>query len=158
MHDLAHKACIAAVIGIAFLVPVRRSTAHESATGITKERMDAMEDMAQAMKKITQAIKANRNLATIKGDARAIHDLAEKITSLFPPGSNQHPSGAKPAIWQKWSDFEAKASALALQSEKLANTDARDPKSIAAQVRAVSETCSGCHDSYRTKMPKHEHR
>ena len=143
---------------IAIPIALRSVVAHEGATGLVRERMDTMEHMARAMKTITQTIKANRNLTSIKSDAQSIHDLAEKITSQFPPGSNQHPSEAKPVIWQKWPDFEAKARALAAESEKLANADAQNAKSIAAQARAVSQACSDCHESYRAKMPKHEHR
>jgi cytochrome c556 len=116
-----------------------------------------MEEMAKAMKAITQRVKANRDLGSIKADARTIQELAGRITTVFPPGSNQHPSAAKTLIWQKWSDFEAKAGALAAESGKLADTDPRDAKGMAVQVRAVSQTCSGCHEAYRTKMPKHEH-
>ena len=157
MFGFARTTCIAAAFALATLTALRGVTAHEGATGLVKERMDAMEAMAKAMKTITQRVKANRDLGSIKGDARAIQELAGKITSLFPPGSTQHPSGAKPAIWQKWSDFDAKAGALAAESDKLAKTDARDAKSVAAQVRVVSQVCSGCHELYRAKMPKHEH-
>ena len=157
MYAFARTACLAAGIAIATLPALRCVTAHEGATGVVKERMDAMDSMAKAMKAITQRVKANRDLGSIKRDAQAIHELAGKMTSLFPPGSNQHPSGAKPAIWQKWPDFEAKARALAAESEKLARTDADDGKSIAGQVRAVSRACSGCHEIYRAQMPKHDH-
>jgi cytochrome c556 len=157
MRDFARQTCIAAGMVIS-LISLPLATAHEGATGVVKERMDAMEDMAKAMKGITQRVKAKRDLGSINADARTIEQLAQKIPSVFPPGSNQHPSGAKPAIWQKWPDFETKARALAVESGKLANTDVQDAKSIAAQIRAVSQICSSCHEVYRVKMPKHEHR
>jgi len=87
-----------------------------------------------------------------KVDAQAIQEIAVKITTLFPPGSNQHPSGAKPAIWQKWPDFESKARVLATESDKLAQTDARDAESIAAQARVVSQSCGKYHEVYRQKQ------
>jgi cytochrome c556 len=137
---------------VAIFAMVSSVAAHDLATGVVKERMDAMESMAKAMKAITQRIKANRDLGSIKGDAQAIRELALKMTLSFPPGSNQHPSGAKPAIWQKWPDFESKARVLAAESDKLAQTDARDAKSIAAQARVVSQSCGKCHEVYRQKQ------
>jgi cytochrome c556 len=125
--------------------------AHEGATGVVKERMDAMETMAKAMKAITQRIKASRDLAPIRNDARTVHGLAEKMTTLFPPGTAGHPSGAKPVIWTKWSDFEAKARALVAESDKLAKIDPSDGKAVAAQARVVSQNCGGCHELYRQK-------
>src|SRR5215813_14829648 len=119
MSGFACKVCLAAGIAIGALAI--SAAAHEGATGVVKERMDAMEDMAKAMKAINQRVKANRDLPSIKADARAIQELAGKITSVFPPGSSQHPSAAKTLIWQKWSDFEARARALAAESGKLAD-------------------------------------
>jgi cytochrome c556 len=136
---------------VAAFAMVASVAAHDNATGVVKERMDAMASMAKAMKAITQRIKANRGFGAIKGDAQAIRELALNMTTLFPPGSNQHPSGARPAIWQQWPDFESKARVLAAESDKLAQTDARDTKSIAAQARVVSQACGKCHEVYRQK-------
>jgi cytochrome c556 len=155
MNRFARNWIIAA--GIALATLMHSVAAHEGATGIVKNRMDTMQNLAKAMKAITQRVKANRDLGSIKADARTIQQLAGKITSVFPPGSNEHPSEAKGAIWQKWSDFEAKAGALATESGKLAEADSRDVQSVTAQVRAVSQVCSGCHELYRAKAPKHHH-
>jgi cytochrome c556 len=126
-------------------------SAHEHATGVVKDRMDAMERMARAMKAITRRIRDNREVELVKADARSIHALAESMTSMFPPRSNQHPSEARESIWQNWSDFEAKAQALAIESDKLANAQAREAKSLGTQARAVSQVCGNCHERYRVK-------
>jgi cytochrome c556 len=128
--------------------------AHEGAQGVVKERMDAMESMAKAMKAIAQTIKSKRDLELIKQEARSIQDGAAKMPSLFPSGTGGHPSAAKPTIWSKWTDFEAKAQALATESAKLADDDTRDAKALTRQMARVSQTCSSCHDSYRAK---HQH-
>lgn len=78
--------------------------AHEGATGIVKERMDAMTESGKAMKAATESIRANRDLASIKGDALAISATAARIAALFPPGSDQKPTDAKPEIWTHWDD------------------------------------------------------
>jgi cytochrome c556 len=124
---------------------------HEHATGVVKERMDLMESMAKAQKAIAQRLRTNRELELIRADARSIRELSEKIPSLFPPGSREHPSEAKAAIWQKWADFEAKARATQTESGKLAATDTRDINALTAQARAVSQSCGACHELYRAK-------
>jgi cytochrome c556 len=128
--------------------------AHEGAQGVVKERMDAMESMAKAMKSIAQKLKSKRGLELIKSEARSIQEGAAKMPSLFPSGTDGHPSAAKPTIWTKWTDFEAKAQELASESAKLAEGDTRDAKVLTSQVARVSQTCSSCHDTYRAK---HQH-
>jgi cytochrome c556 len=76
------------------------------------------------------------------------------MPALFPPGSTDHPSGAKAAIWRDWPDFEGKARALMMESAKLSEAESRDIKTIAAQVRRVSDAYSSCHELYRAK---HQH-
>ena len=131
------------------------AVAHEGATGVVKERMEAMESMAKAVKAINQRLKQKRELDSIKAHAKTIQDGAVKMLSLFPGGSGGHPSEAKNEVWQKWPDFEAKANALATASGKLAEQDARDVKALDAQARRVSEACGNCHELYRTKQHQH---
>jgi cytochrome c556 len=146
------RAAIIHGTGIAVAVLMTAAiSAHEHATGVVKERMDAMEKMAKAMKAITQRIRDNREVELVKADARSIHALAQTMTSMFPPRSNQHPSEAKESIWQSWSDFEAKAQALVVESGKLADAQARDARSLATQARAVSQACGQCHEKFRVK-------
>jgi cytochrome c556 len=125
--------------------------AHEHATGVVKERMDLMESMAKAQKAIAQRLKANRELDLIKADARSIQEFAQKIPSLFPPGSREHPTEAKASIWQNWSDFEKRARAVVVEADKLAGIEPRDVKALAAQARALSQSCGACHELYRAK-------
>ena len=126
--------------------------AHEGATGIVKERMDAMGSMEKLTKAINDRIKAKRDLAAVKSDAETLQKLAAGILPLFPAGSNAYPSAAKDAIWQNWPDFEAKARALEGESGKLAATDSKDPKALLAQFRSVFRVCSDCHETYRAEQ------
>ena len=124
--------------------------AHEHATGVVKERMDAMTDMAKRQKAISQRLKSKRDLARIKADAEAIADHAGHIAHLFPAGSTQPPTRARAAIWQNWADFEKKAKALEAASRTLAGTDSDDPK-IPLAAEAMTRTCTACHETYRAR-------
>jgi len=130
------------------------SAAHDHATGVVKERMDMMEAMAKRLKAIRERIDAKRDLAAIKTDAEAIAAQAPHLVHLFPPGSTQRPTDARGAIWQNWSDFERKVTALETQSRKLASTRADDLAALSAQSRAVTEACGACHEKYRIKRRK----
>ena len=140
----------AAVVSVAFA-----HEGHEHATGVVRERMELMTSMGQRMLASSKRLRANKELESITNDARAIHELASKITAQFPPGSTQFPTAAKPAIWQEWDDFTAKAKRLETKSEKLMNANTRDGDALRAQFRAVAFTCDGCHEKYRVPKEKH---
>jgi cytochrome c556 len=126
--------------------------AHEGATGVTKERMDDMEEMGRATKRINERLKAGRDLAAIAADARTIQTAAQRFPSLFPPDSADGHSDAKAAVWERWPAFVEAAQALEREADKLevvARTGARPE--VAAQFRAVNAACTACHDAFRSK-------
>jgi cytochrome c556 len=148
------KTATIAFCALAIAAACLPSAAHDHATGVVKERMDMMEVMAKRLKAIRERIDAKRDLAAIKTDAEAIAAQAPHLVHLFPPGSTQKPTDARGAIWQNWSDFERKATALETQSRKLVNTSADDLPALSAQSRAVTEACGACHEKYRIKRRK----
>jgi len=137
----------------AFAQPV---IGHDHAAGVVKERMDMMETMAKHMKAITERIKGKTDLGAIKPNAEAIAEHAPHLVHLFPKGSMQRPTEARPAIWQNWQDFEGKASAVKIEAKKLAAIDAKDFPALEAGVLALSKTCSACHEKYRVRKVKGE--
>ena len=97
--------------------------AHGGATGIVKDRMDAMADMGKAVKAVTPMMRGE-----IDYDADVVRRAAatfsrhagDSMTDLFPEGSGGMPSEAKDAIWSKWEEFSALAEQLGVVSEGLA--------------------------------------
>ena len=145
------KKTIIASLALVIAAAVVPSLAHEHATGMVKERMDMMETMAKHLKAIRDHVDHKRELSAIKSDAEAIASHAPHIVHLFPKGSAQPPTEAKAAIWQTWSDFEAKATALETESKKLAAASPDDFAALSAQARAVTQACGSCHEKYRAK-------
>jgi cytochrome c556 len=140
------------IVACAFALVPSLSPAHEGAIGIVKERMDAMTEAGKAMKDAGERIRANRSLSGVKDDARTVAAVASRIDSLFPPGSDQRPTDAKPDIWTHWDDFSARAQALERESARfVTDADAGDPGAIASQFRTVGRACADCHDQYRVK-------
>jgi len=124
---------------------------HEGATGVVKQRMDEMEQIGRAVKRINDRLKSKRGLSEIARDAEEIRAAASKMPSLFPPGSRDGHSDATPAVWERW-PLVAAAEALELEAEKLAATARSGPEApIAAQFRLTTRACSGCHDVFRSK-------
>jgi cytochrome c556 len=77
----------------------------------------------------------------------------ERIPLGFPPGSDTKPTDALPAVWQRWADFQARATQLEQESTKLVAVAASgDIKDTAVQFRVVGQTCSACHADYRQKQ------
>jgi cytochrome c556 len=113
--------------------------------------MESMETMGKRLKAIRDRIKAKRDLATVKADAEAIKELSPHVTHLFPPGTTDAPTQATRAVWQNWPDFEKKAKSLETEITKLVETNADDRAAVASQVLAVSQSCTNCHEKYRTK-------
>lgn len=112
-------ALVASSVGLAAL-------AHSGATGVMKERMDAMGDMGDAMKRLTPMMRGQTDYEpdVVRGAAETmIGHAGSQMTELFPEGSNGEPSEALDAIWEDWEEFAALAEALreSAQGMKLAS-------------------------------------
>lgn len=93
--------------------------AHGGATGIVKERMDLMDNMKDAVKQLKAIYKGDVEYDpdTIRNAALVIRDHSgDAMSRLFPEGSLEGKSEAKPIIWQEWNRFRT----LADDQEKIA--------------------------------------
>jgi cytochrome c556 len=125
---------------------------HSQATGVVKERMDAMAEMGKRLKAISKRVRSTESLAKVSEDAAFIRDAATKLIPLFPAGSKQPPTEAASAIWRNFADFEVKAKTLEQEAAKLASMKGADAPSVARQATAVAEACLDCHEKYRIKQ------
>lgn len=114
-----HKAY--AVAGL-LLVAATGAVAHGGATGIVKERMDAMGEMGKVMKTLSSMMRGatEYDAAVVRSGARKIRSHAgDTLVKLFPEGSNPAPSEARDAIWSNWDEFNELAGQLAMLAEGL---------------------------------------
>ena len=96
--------------------------AHGGATGIYKERMDAMMAMGKVVKSLATMMRGE-----IAYDATAVRQAAatfkshsgQTMTALFPEGTTEMPSEARLEIWQEWETFNALADQLHTYAEGL---------------------------------------
>ena len=96
--------------------------AHSGATGIVKERMEAMKSIGGEMKAVGGMFqgKVEFNTMRIEKAAGVIHDHASKIEKLFPKGSDHKPTRALPEVWKDKVEFDAIAMEMAKAAIKQA--------------------------------------
>ena len=138
--------------GAVLLVSGSAVLGHEGATGFVKQRMDDMKVIARSLKRVGDGLRSKRDLAALASEADTITAAAGRMPSLFPVGSRDGHTEATAAVWEKWPDFVASSQGLAEASMKLA-TAARsgDAAVTFEQLRLVTRTCSGCHDTFRAR-------
>ena len=96
---------------------------HGNATGIVGDRMMAMMMLSEQIKLLTPMFERSGAL-----DEQAIRSAAAMIemhggqamTSLFPEGSLDPPSEARPEIWERWEEFEKLANKIQTLGRELA--------------------------------------
>lgn len=97
--------------------------AHSDATGVVKERMDAMKSMGESIKRIKpmMAGEADYDAAAVRAAAQAIAaEAGSAMTDKFPDGSTEHPSETLPRTWEEWDRFTTLAAQLEIAAEGLA--------------------------------------
>ena len=103
MRKLTFPGLIAASLFIAAQAP-----AHQGATGIVKERMDAFKASQQHLKSVITAAKTDE-FEQVEKLARQLAEWGRAMPDYFPADSAHPPSEAAPAIWQDFSGFSAAA-------------------------------------------------
>lgn len=143
---------VATAIGFAAI-----ATLVQAADSITVRR-EAMKSNGEAAKAINEILKNGGSAADIAPHAAKINEVAMKVATLFPAGSDQ-PQGkdpghtmAKPEIWQDPADFAEKAKAFQDEAAMFNTAVAGgDMGVIKAEFEKLGGTCGGCHKVYRAK-------
>ena len=130
----------------------------EAALKLMHDRHENMEKIRDAMKLASREVKAGSpDLGVIRSSATTMARLAAQVPSWFPPGTGPDigKTMAKPEIWQRPADFNAKAKAFG-QSAKAFEAAARagEMPAIQASFAALGKTCKACHDDYRNEHKK----
>lgn len=93
--------------------------AHSGATGIYKERMDAMSAMGKVIKDLSAMMRGETDYDPVKVQegARLIQSHAgEAMTTQFPEGTTEKPSEARAEIWSDWDTFSELAEQLQMNA------------------------------------------
>ncbi len=91
----------------------------------------------------------------VKGAAADVKLAATQVPNWFPAGSGAESgvkTAAKPEIWGDPDGFKTARDSFVEQAGKFSDLAASGGVNADA-VKALGQTCSGCHDKYRVKQP-----
>jgi cytochrome c556 len=131
----------------------------EAALKLMHDRHEGMEEIGDAFKVLGREMKADApNLDAVRTSSATIARLAPEASSWFPPGTGPDvgKTRAKPEIWQKPADFNAKMRAFQEAANRFdAAAQAGDVAAIKARFGELGKTCKACHDPYRAPEDDH---
>jgi len=115
-----------------------------------KYRQDVMDDLKDAMKALKHATKAGDGQGAAAPAAK-LQRLTKDLTKLFPPGSTNADSEAKPEVWSRWADFEQVANDARVKAEALAKAaSSGDSAALQDAMRDMGSACKACHKDFRS--------
>ena len=149
------KVAAVTIMLLAVLGNTANVIAHGGATGVVKQRMDSMSEMAGAMKAMASVVKGKQvfdRKVFIKG-GKLIAGHSNMVVDLFPEGSIEGSSEALPAIWQHWDDFLSLSNGAKVQAEELVRMaqDGAELRPLTKQFVKLGGGCKACHKDYRKK-------
>jgi cytochrome c556 len=125
-------------------------SAHEAKdlpAGPIRDRHELMEGMGKNAKIIGDALKSGDH-SQVEQAAGKIQASATKIPGLFPPGSTDPKSRAKPEIWTNWKKFEENAKQLEASAGVLQDR-VRSGGDFKVEAKKMFDTCKSCHQEFR---------
>jgi cytochrome c556 len=150
MTRLNKTAWIRAVSAVAVLTV--GGMAALAADDVIKTRQDGMKAMGAQLKAIKGIIDKDGSAADVVAPANKIAEIAGQIPALFPEGTHQGDTGAKPEIWERWDEFKGSADELKNQATMLASAgQSGDLATVRAQFEKTAKVCGDCHKPFRNK-------
>jgi cytochrome c556 len=88
--------------------------------------------------------------AHVAAHANVIAEYSALIPEAFKKDIASGKTDAKAEVWQNWDDFVAKANTLNVAATELAAAaSGGDMRAMMPAVKALGESCRGCHNDYR---------
>jgi cytochrome c556 len=127
--------------------------AADQAADVVKYRQTVMKAMGAHMKAVSMiATHEITGRPQLTAHAEALHSMSVGLTAFFPKTTapDKIYSESKPAIWQRWREFEAAAKTFERDSAQLvAASKGKDDHALAAAVDTTNRACGGCHKQFR---------
>ncbi len=135
--------------------------AHSGATGIVKQRMDAMSDMGDHAKKLADMFKGKIafDADSVRVAAESFVEHGRQMIDWFPDTKDSrfgHKSQSEQAIWEQWDDFVEEADEFLAVSESMLETARHSDKEAVLRKAyfAAAKGCKQCHKVYRKPKSK----
>jgi cytochrome c556 len=138
------------VLTCAFVCSAGLAVAHAGATGVVKERMDAMKEMGEVTKYLALWSRGilPHDPERLRATAQILSSRMENSLERFPEGSLHSPTEALPTIWEDWPAFEEEARQLIALATAL-SARANAPAEAMALVPQIGESCTSCHQRFK---------
>ncbi len=86
----------------------------------------------------------------VANHAQQMADAAKLVAPAFKQKVSAGKTDARPEIWQDWAKFEKAIGDYEKAASDLARiAQGSDPAATGAAVKALGDSCTGCHDSFR---------
>ena len=130
--------------------------AHTGATGIVKERMDAMTDMTDKSKIASDMFKGKLefDIAAVTEAADAFIYHGSRMQALFPDSEESRQgesTRALPSIWEDLQEFQTLIVEFETNSQLLRTLtdETSDSSTLKKAFLLTAKNCSGCHKRFR---------
>lgn len=143
---IAAVLCWAATAPPAFaqqVKPENQIKLRKSAYALMNHNFGSLAAMAEGKKPY------NKDEAARNADMIAM--LSDVPKGFFGEGTDKGETKAKPEIWQKRADFDAKMDKMITEAKKLPQAARTDLAAVNKAVGDVGDACKACHDDYRAK-------
>jgi len=119
------------------------------AATVIEERQEVMESNGDAMKPLAAIAKneAPFDAAVVRESGETIAAGLTKAKDLFPEGSGEGDTRAKPEIWADKDDFNEHLEATIAAAQKLAAVT--EQADFLPALGELGNGCKGCHDKYQ---------
>lgn len=141
--------CTIALLPAFFLLPHDAGAADVKGTIKYRQNyMNAISGHTGALRRLKDGLFSAEGHAQMHAEALA--QLARDITLLFPEGTLEGKTDAKPEIWENWADFEARAGDTRQAAQALLDAvESGDGAAIDARFGEFTDTCKACHRPFR---------
>ena len=143
---IAAVLCWATTAPLAFaqqVKPENQIKLRKSAYALMNHNFGSLAAMAEGKKPY------NKEEAARNADMIAM--LSDVPKGFFGEGTDKGETKAKPEIWQKRADFDAKMDKMITEAKKLPQAARTDLAAVNKAVGDVGDACKACHDDYRAK-------
>ena len=142
-----------ALAAIVAFTTVMTAEAADEPANVIKYRQKVMSGISAHIGGIAAVLSGElSHTGHVAAHARAMHDASLMIDDIFPAGSGEGETRAKPEIWHDWAKFETATKTFQAATQELARVaETGDMAAVGAQLNKVGETCGGCRKPFRKK-------
>ena len=122
---------------------------------VIADRQAVMKENGKQVGVLVKMVKgeADFDAAAVLAALTALNNNVQQIdvAASFPAGSDKGDTTASPKIWEDMAGFQAQVDKFKAVTAAAVAAPAQDLDALKAQVGAIGQTCSSCHETYRIK-------